>query len=278
MRLSQRPQVVAWVLLAPATIFLVLLFFAPLAQVLYLSVTDPKVGFTHFVRVFTVPLYLRTIGVTFQTAFTVTIVCLLLAYPLAYVISRVKGRLAIILLAIVGISFWTSFLVRTYSWLVIFGNRGPIAAIYELFDWGEMPRLLFTQFASTMGMTHLMLPYMVMALYAVMSRIDDNYVRAAHSLGATPFAAFRTVYLPLSLPGVINGSLLVFAIVMGFYVTPQLLGSPQSRMISQLVAEQVNDLLAWGFASALAVVLLFSTGVIILIYNRVAGIDRLWGD
>jgi putative spermidine/putrescine transport system permease protein len=127
-------------------------------------------------------------------------------------------------------------------------------------------------------MTHLMLPYMVMALYAIMSRIEDNYVRAAHSLGATPFAAFRTVYFPLSLPGVINGSLLVFAIVMGFYVTPQLLGSPQARMISQLIAEQVNDLLAWGFASALAVVLLVATSIVIGVYNRVAGIDRLWGD
>jgi putative spermidine/putrescine transport system permease protein len=275
---ARRPQIVAWVLLAPATIYLLILFVAPLVQVLVLSFTDPKVSIAHFLRVFTAPLYLRTLGVTFQTAFTVTVVCLLLAYPLAYVMARTKGKLAIILLAIVGISFWTSFLVRTYSWLVIFGNRGPIAAIYELMGWGEMPRLLFTQFASTLGMTHLMLPYMVMALYAIMSRIEDNYVRAAHSLGATPFAAFRTVYFPLSLPGVINGSLLVFAIVMGFYVTPQLLGSPQARMISQLIAEQVNDLLAWGFASALAVVLLVATSIVIGVYNRVAGIDRLWGD
>lgn len=278
MALARRPEIVAWVLLAPATIYLVVLFVAPLVQVLILSFTDPKVSTAHFVRVFTAPLYLRTLGVTFQAAFTVTIACLFLAYPLAYVMARVKGRLGIILLAIVGISFWTSFLVRTYSWLIIFGNRGPIAALYETMGWGEMPRLLFTAFASTMGMTHLMLPYMVMALYAVMSRIEDNYVRAAHSLGATPFAAFRTVYFPLSLPGVINGSLLVFAIVMGFYVTPQLLGSPQSRMISQLVAEQVQDLLAWGFASALAVVLLVATGIVIGIYNRVAGLDRLWGD
>ncbi|MDA0261564.1 MAG: ABC transporter permease [Proteobacteria bacterium] len=274
---SNRNTVVAWILLAPATIFLVVLFVLPLVEMLVLSFTDPKLSFDHFIRIFTVPVYLKTLRITFQTALIVTAACLLLGYPLAYAMVRLSRKWSVVLLALVGISFWTSFLVRTYAWMVVLGTNGPIAYVAKALG-AESPRLLFTNFAAILGMTHLMLPYMVMALFAVMSRIDPDYQRAAENLGATPFRAFRSVFLPLSLPGVINGSLLVFMIVLGFFVTPQLLGSPRGRMISQLVAEQIQELLAWGFGSALAVVLLATTLVFIAIYNRFAGIDRLWGD
>jgi putative spermidine/putrescine transport system permease protein len=128
-----------------------------------------------------------------------------------------------------------------------------------------------------LGMTHILLPYMVMALYGVMKRIDPSHLRAAASLGARPFAGFRHVFLPMSLPGVVNGCLLVFTLCLGFYVTPVLLGSPRDMMISQLIAQQVEELLAWGFASALATVLLAVTLAVLVVYNRVAGLDRLWG-
>jgi putative spermidine/putrescine transport system permease protein len=118
---------------------------------------------------------------------------------------------------------------------------------------------------------------MVMALYGVMKRIDADHLRAAASLGAPPLAAFHRVFLPLSLPGVVNGSLLVFTLCLGFFVTPVLLGSPRDMMISQLIAQQVEELLAWGFASALAVVLLGITVTTMVVYDRVAGLDRLWG-
>lgn len=277
MNLAGRPTIVAWALLAPATIFLFVLFFLPLAEMLILSVTDPTVSLQHFKRIFTVPVYVNTLITTFQISLVVTVICLVLGYPLAYAITRLKLKWKVALLAIVGISFWTSFLVRTYAWLVILGANGPIAAVARSLG-EEPPRLLFSTFAATLGMTHLMLPYMVMALYAVMSRIEPDYQRAAESLGATPFRSFLEVFLPLSLPGVINGSLLIFMVVLGFYVTPQLLGSARGAMVSQLIAEQIEELLAWGFASALAVVLLATTLVFIAIYNRVAGIDRLWGD
>jgi len=142
---------------------------------------------------------------------------------------------------------------------------------------GEPPQLLFTSFAAALGMTHILLPYMILALFAVMRRIDPGHLRAAESLGAPPFAAFRDVYLPLSLPGVVNGSVLVFTICLGFYVTPILLGTPRDMMISQLINQQIDTLLAWGFASALSVVLLVATGSVLLVYNRFAGLDRLWG-
>jgi len=177
----------------------------------------------------------------------------------------------------VGLSFWTGFVVRTYSWLIILGNKGPVASAYALAGWGRPPQLLFTSFSSTLGMTHILLPYMVLALYGVMRKIDPSYLRAAESLGARPFAGFRHVFLPLSLPGVVNGSVLVFTMCLGFYITPILLGTPKDMMISQLISQQIEDLLAWGFASAIAVVLLAATLVLLGIYNRFAGLDRLWG-
>jgi putative spermidine/putrescine transport system permease protein len=182
-----------------------------------------------------------------------------------------------VLLTIVAMSFWTGFLVRTYAWLVILGSKGPVAAAYGALGLGKPPQLLFTSFSSTLGMTHILLPYMILALYAVMKKIDPNHLKAAASLGARPAAAFREVFLPLSLPGVVNGSLLVFVVCLGFFVTPVLLGTPRDMMISQLINQQIEELLAWGFASAVAVVLLAATGIVLGIYNRFAGLDRLWG-
>jgi putative spermidine/putrescine transport system permease protein len=174
-------------------------------------------------------------------------------------------------------SFWTGFIVRTYAWLVILGNRGPVVAAFAALGLGQPPQLLFTSFSAALGMTHILLPYMVLALFAVMRRIDPGHLRAAESLGAAPFAAFRSVYFPLSLPGVVNGSVLVFTVCLGFYVTPILLGTPRDMMISQLINQQIDTLLAWGFASALSVVLLAVTTSVLLVYNRYAGLDRLWG-
>jgi putative spermidine/putrescine transport system permease protein len=265
-----------WLLLTPACLFMVLVFALPLLRVLVLSVTDPAPTLAHYGRIFTTPLYLRVLATTFRTSLLVTALCLVLGYPLAYVMARRGGRLAVALLVAIGISFWTSFLVRTYAWMVILGAKGPVTALAHLAGLAP-PQLLFTTFGSTLGMTHILLPYMVMALYAVMKKIEPGHLRAAASLGAPPGAAFRHVFLPLSLPGVVNGSLLVFTLCLGFYVTPVLLGSPRDMMISQVIAQQVEELLAWGFASALSVVLLAATFVVIGVYTRFVGLDRLWG-
>jgi putative spermidine/putrescine transport system permease protein len=269
--------ITAALLFAPCVAFLVTLFILPVIYVLALSVTDPAPSLQHFVRIFTVPIYLKILWNTFFTSLLVTLACLALGYPLAYVISRRNDALALVLLGIVAMSFWTSFLVRTYAWLVILGNRGPVVAFYEAVGLGTPPQLLFTSFSSALGMTHILLPYMVLALYSVMSKVDPNHLRAAASLGARPFAAFRLVYLPLSLPGVVNGSILVFTICLGFYVTPILLGTPRDMMISQLINQQIEELLNWGFAAALATVLLIATVIVLSIYNRFVGLDRLWG-
>jgi putative spermidine/putrescine transport system permease protein len=245
--------------------------------VLLLSVTDPTVSLAHYRRLFTVPLYTNVMLNTFRTSLIVTLACLALGYPLAYVMARRNDAIAAVLLLAVGLSFWTGFVVRTYSWLVILGNKGPVSALYAAAGWGRPPQLLFTSFSSTLGMIHILLPYMVLALYGIMRKIDPSYLRAAEGLGAPPWRGFLDVFLPLSLPGVVNGCVLVFTMCLGFYVTPILLGTPKDMMISQLISQQIEDLLAWGFASAIAVVLLACTLVLLAVYNRFAGLDRLWG-
>jgi putative spermidine/putrescine transport system permease protein len=267
----------AWLLIAPSCLALVLLFVVPIAYVLLLSLTDPRLSIAHYQRIFTVPVYTRVMVNTFVTSLIVTMLCLVIGYPIAYVMARRPGWISTLLLTVVAMSFWTGFLVRTYAWLVILGSKGPVAAAYGALGLGPSPHLLFTTFSSTLGMTHILLPYMVLALYAAMRKIDANHLKAAASLGARPAAAFREVFLPLSLPGVVNGSLLVFVTCLGFFVTPVLLGTPRDMMISQLINQQIEELLAFGFASAVAVVLLVATCAVLAIYNHFAGLDRLWG-
>jgi putative spermidine/putrescine transport system permease protein len=276
-KLWRRDGVAAGLLVAPAVLYVVVLFVIPIGYVLLLSVTDPTLSLDHYRRLLRVPVYASVMLNTFKVSLIVTVACLLLAYPLAYVMARRNDVLSLIFLVIVGMSFWTGFVVRTYAWLVILGSRGPVAAFYSLAGWGKPPQLLFTSFSSTLGMVHILLPYMVLALYGVMRKIDPSYLRAAEGLGARPFTAFRYVFLPLSLPGIVNGSVLVFTLCLGFYVTPILLGTPKDMMISQLISQQIEDLLAWGFASAIAVVLLAATLILLAVYNRFVGLDRLWG-
>lgn len=274
---ARRDRLATFAAVGPCSAFLVLGFVIPIGYVLILSVTNPSVSLANYHQIIASPLYLRILRNTFTTSFLITVVCVLTGYPVSYVMARGYGVIPRLLLAVVAISFWTSFLVRTYAWLVILGNSGPIAAAYKLLNLGAMPQLLFTSFSSDLGMTQILLPYMILAIYGVMRRIEPNYVRAAESLGAPPFTSFRLVYFPLTLPGVASGAILVFTLCLGFYVTPILLGTPRDMMISQLIDQQVEELLNWGFAAAIAVVLLVATMVVLAVYDRFLGLDRLWG-
>lgn len=267
----------SWLLLLPALAFLAVFFLVPLGQVLYFSVMDPGFTLRHYTAFLTDAFYWRVLYSTFQTAGIVTAFALLMSYPLAYMIVRIGGTFATVMLLIVAMSFWTSFLVRTFAWMVILGNNGPLRAIMEAVGWSPAPQLLFTRFSSTLAMVHLLIPFMVLALYSVMKKIDMNFLRAARSLGATPFEAFRRVFLPLSAPGIVNGCTLVFIMCLGFYVTPVLLGIPREQMIAGLIGTQIEEFLEFGEASATSVILLLVTMTIFAIYNRFVGLDKLWG-
>ena len=265
-----------WLMLAPLLLFLAGFFLVPLGQVLVMSVTDPDPGLGHYAAIATDAFLLRVLGQTFATAALVAVVALLLGFPLAYAMAEAGPRMAALLMVLVTMSFWTSFLVRTYAWMVILGNAGPIAWLSTALL-GTAPQLLFTRFSSTLAMVHILLPYMVLSLYAALRRIEPALLRSAASLGAPPVSVFRHVVLPLAAPGVVNGLTLVFVLCLGFYVTPVLIGSPREQMVAGVIGHQVEEFLAFGEASALAVVLLASTVVVLGLYHRRFGIDRLWG-
>lgn len=274
---SRSRQWLPWLLLAPVALYLAIFFLVPLFQVLLASVTDPQPGLGHYRAFFTDSFYLLVLGRTFATAFVVTLGCLILGYPLAYAMARRQDSLLIAMLTLVALSFWTSFLVRTYAWMVILGKNGPVSDVLRLLGWDPPPELLFTRFSSTLAMIHILLPFMVMALYSVMKKIEPTLLRAAQNLGAAPGAAFRHVFFPLSAPGVVNGCTMVFILCLGFYVTPVLLGSPREQMLAGLIGHQIEELLDFGEASTMAVVLLVATLGLVALYNRFVGIDKLWG-
>ncbi|HUN47785.1 MAG TPA: ABC transporter permease [Stellaceae bacterium] len=272
-----RQQRLPYLLLLPAGIFLAVFFLVPLGEVVWLSVSEPRLSLANYTGLLTDTLYARVLVNTFVTALTVTLACLLLGYPLAYAIARTGGVFGTVLVSIVAMSFWTSFLVRTYAWMVILGNRGPVVAALKALGWDPPPLLLFTRFSSVLAMVHILAPFMIMALYAVMKKIDPAVLRAAASLGGKPLGIFRHVFLPLSAPGIVSGSTLVFVICLGFYVTPVLIGSPRELMIAGLIGDQMEQFLAFGPASAMALVLLAATLGVLAVYNRFFGLDRLWG-
>ena len=272
-----RGQFWPWLLLLPLAAYLLVFFIVPLVDVAIMSVTEPKPSLDNYAKVLTGSLYRKVFINTFATAGLVAICCLLVGYPLAYLMAHSSDRTALLILLLVTMSFWTSFLVRTYAWMVLLGNQGPVIWFMELIGIADPPHLLFTRFSSTLAMVHILAPYMIMNIYTVMKKIDPALVKSAESLGARGFSVFRHVYLPLTAPGIANGLVLVFVICLGFYVTPVLLGSPREQMIAGLIGHQIEEFLAFGLGSAMAMVLLAITMVILAIYHRRFGLDRLWG-
>jgi putative spermidine/putrescine transport system permease protein len=267
-----------WALLCvPGVAFLLVFFGYPLLQMAIRSFNDPSpANYKIFVDS---PVYARTLETTFKTAFIVTAACLLLGYPYAYVMNRAGPRAAAVLGFLVLMPFWLSLLVRTYAWTVWLQDTGVINTVLQ--DIGIINRplgLIRNTLGVTIGMTHILLPFMVLPLYAVMRRIDPELSPAAASLGASPFAAFRKVFLPLSLPGVFAGALLVFVLSLGFYITPALLGSPQNAMISELIVNQVSEQLQFGIGAALAMLLLALTLVVLFLGTRFVRFGAVTGE
>lgn len=206
----------------------------------------------------------------------VTLICLVLGYPLAYRLATLPEGTANLLLMLVLLPFWTSLLVRTASWIVLLQREGPLNAGLLAAGLIEAPlALVFNRPGVLIAMTHVLLPFMVLPLYSVMRGIAPGYVRAALSLGAPPATAFLRVYLPLSMPGVAAGCLLVFILALGYYITPALIGGAADQMLSYFVAFFTLETVNWGMAAALGTVLLTGTLLLYLVYARVLGIDRL---
>ena len=265
-------------LLIPSLAFLLVIFVYPLSLILLKSFIDPVPTLKHYLQFFGNPTYFKVLLITFKISLTVTLLSLLLGYPIAYLLSRVSDKTRNYLMILVLIPFWTSLLVRNYAWMVFLGREGVLNRILVGLGLIESPLgLLHTTFAVNVGMVHMMLPFMILAILGVMKGIDLGLLKAAASLGAGSFQTFVRVYFPLTLPGVAAGSLLVFIFSLGFFITPALLGGRGDMMISMLIEAQVSELLNWGFGSALAVILLVTTLILFYVYNRFLGLDRLWG-
>jgi putative spermidine/putrescine transport system permease protein len=213
---------------------------------------------------------------TIQISATVTLLCLLLGYPVAYLLATLPPKQGNRLMLFVIVPFWTSLLVRTTAWYVLLQPGGVINTALMRFGLVHHPvPLIFNRTGVLIGMTHILLPYMILAIYSVMKGVSPVYVRAAQSLGAHPVTAFVRVYIPQTLPGVGAGCFLVFVLALGYYITPALLGGAGDEMISQLIASQTNEQLNWGLAGALSCYLVIFTALFYFVFNRLVGIDRL---
>jgi putative spermidine/putrescine transport system permease protein len=247
-----------FVLALPALLLLVAVVGYPLLTIALRSLSEPQWGPQNYVWFFGTPVNLVVLRRTFLISAWVTVVCVLCAYPYAYVMTAVGPKLRLVMILCVLIPFWISGVVRTLSWVILLQDSGVINSTLRALGLGSV-RLIRTQTGVVIGMAQVLLPFMILPLYSVMRGIDLRLISAARSLGASPMRAFISVYLPLSLPGVYAGAIIVFILALGFYITPALLGGPRSTMLSTLVQNQVLSLLQWGRGGAMGVVLLLAT-------------------
>ena len=221
-------------------------------------------------------IFVQVLARTFGIATAVTILCLLLGYPLAYVLASLPARTANMLLVLVLLPFWTSLLVCTSAWIVLLQHEGVINSALLQSGTIDVPfELLYRRAAVYAAMTHVLLPFMVLPLYAAMRAIPAAHVRAALSLGATPLTAFWRVYAPQTLPAVGAGVLMVFIQALGYYITPALVGGPDDQMLSYFIAFYASKTINWGMAAALSLALLAATVALYWVYDRLVGIDRI---
>jgi putative spermidine/putrescine transport system permease protein/spermidine/putrescine transport system permease protein len=255
-------------LCTPGMLVALVLLFLPIGWLFWFSIVDGAGAFTaeNYVRIWRGGAYLAIFATTFEISLLVTTICLLLGYPLAYCLSQLSPRLAGILLLGVLVPFWTSLLVRTYAWLVLLQRQGLVNNLLINLGVIDQPAILVhNTLGVVIGMTHIMLPFLVLPLYVSMRAINTDYMKAAASLGGRPAAAFWTVFFPLSMPGLVAGVVLTFILCLGFYITPAILGGGRVQFIAQRIYASVSLFPTWGPASALGVVLLVLTVAVLLL-------------
>lgn len=222
--------------------------------------------------------YVKLFTRTLMLSFLITGICFVLAYPIAHLLATLPLRYSNLLMIFVLLPFWTSLLVRTTSWIVLLQSQGVVndalVGSGVLADENRV-QMMYNQAGTIIAMTHILLPFMVLPLYSVMRTINPSYVRAARSLGATSWTAFRRIYFPQTIPGIGAGSLLVFILAVGYYITPALVGGADGQLISNLIAFHMQKSLNWSLGAALAGLLLGGILILYWLYDRLVGIDNL---
>lgn len=261
-------------LVGPLVVFMLVFYAMPVLAMLARSVTEPSLSLVNFRQLAVDGVFLHVFATTLRTALVVTAGTLLLGYPVALAMARMRPDAAKVVLVIVLLPFWTSILVRSYAWMVLLGRHGLINEALLAAGLLDVPlRLLNTPIAVHVAMIHILLPYMILPVASVLRQIDAALPRAASGLGATRWGVFRQVILPLSMPGIGAGTLLVFVLSLGFYITPALVGGPRDLMLSQLIAQQV-DLLNWSYAACLSATLLAATLMLLALCQALPGVRR----
>ena len=261
-------------LVAPLIAFMAAFYALPVVAMLMRSVDDPHWTTANWVALASDGVFATVLGYTIRTAVLVTAGTLLLGYPVALAMARARRRTASAMLMVVMLPFWTSVLVRSYAWMVLLGRHGVVNEALAATGLISAPlKLLNTPLAVDIAMVHILLPYMVLPVANALRQIDASLPRAALGLGASPTGVFRQVTLPLSLPGVAAGVLLVFVLSLGFYITPVLVGGPRDVMLSMLIVQHI-ELLDWPYAACLAAVLLAVTLLILAGARLIPGVGR----
>lgn len=264
----------------PVIVFLVVMMAVPVLKLLSLSVYSPGHGFQprYYEHLFASPVYVRVLWITVQLSLVSTLVAVVLAYPVAFVIATSNDKTKARLYFLVLIPFWTSFLVRALAWVVLLARHGAINAWIRALGLSDVPlSMIYNAVGALIGTAQAMLPMAIMILVATMDGIDPTFEQASKTLGSGRGSTFWRVFFPLSLPGVTSAALLVFLTSLGFFITPSLLGGRHEVVITQLIISQVQEMLDWPFAGAISVLLLVCAGVIFYFYDRLVGFSSLGG-
>jgi mannopine transport system permease protein len=263
-------------LIAPLVLLLAWTFFLPIARLLITSITDPTFNVDNYVRIWAEPLYIQVFVRTLWIAATCTVLALLVGYPIAFLMARHLGAFGRLAAICVLVPLWTPVLIRSYAWIVLLERNGLINSALLARGAIDQPlKMLYTDGAVLLAMTHVLLPFMVLPIATALRSLPPDLPKAALNLGAGPIQVFFRVVFPLSLPGVFAGCLIVFVMSLGFYVTPALLGGPRTLMIATLIGQQAIDLLNWPFAGALSFVLLVLSLGVTIAFKRLLKLDRV---
>lgn len=259
-------------LLAPIVILLAVAFIYPLVNLLFRSLGEDEWTIVYYIRVFDQAIYLTIIFRTLRVAAVAALFCVLLSFPVALYLVRLRGWMLAFAMALVLLPLWTNILVRTYAWTVILQRRGLLNWLVQTLGLSSEPLpLLYNEIAVMAAMTQVLLPFVILPLYASLRGIPPELYRAARSMGSGPVRTFLRITLPLSSSGVAAGATLVFIMALGFYVTPALIGGPRSMTIGPLIYQQIIELTNWPFGAALATVLLAVTMLLLAIARKFTG-------
>jgi spermidine/putrescine transport system permease protein len=284
---SRRRSLSAFWPLAPALFWLGAFCALPLLLIAVYSVGERTegggvaFGFTleHYARFLASTFYLQVTRRSLWIGAVVTVVALIVAYPVAYYLANCSGRRRATLLVLLIIPWWCSILVKNFAWIALLSETGAFNSLLLAIGLIERPlQLVYTEAAVVVGLVHVLVPFMVLPIYATLDRLDPRLAEAAASMGCGPLRTFFEVTFPLSLPGVVAGSILTFVLAFGSFITPALLGSERTVMVANIVEDQFMRAAHWPFGSAIAIVLLALVMTILVAFDRLVGLERIWGQ